>query len=249
MKRILPLFTVTLFCTSVLWAKNPSKTVDFSGRWALDFAQTKNPPPGLQTYNMAVAQDGKQLKVETTLKAERVSEVNSDDRYPGGGNGGGYPGGGYPWRRGGGIGIGGGMGRVGFPMPGVGGGMGMPGRRGGGPRPAPRPRSTMAAYRLYPQSVVYNLDGTESKANLRDPDSTEVASKANWAKGGTLKTSLVGNSDSGRKSGKIQVKDKWKLSEDSQVLTVDRTIKSPGGSNTVHLFFHKQAAESAEKGE
>src|SRR6266568_2040124 len=100
-------------------AKNPSKTVDYSGNWALDFGQTKNPPPGLQEYNMAIKQDGQQLRVETSLKGDL--QDTSSSRYPSSGGGGGYPGGsggGYPGGRRGGGGMGGGMGRIGFPMPG-----------------------------------------------------------------------------------------------------------------------------------
>ena len=53
----------------------------------------------------------------------------------------------------------------------------------------------------------------------------------------------MGNQDSNQRGGKIQVKDEWKLSDDRQTLRVDRTVKSPQGSGTVHLVFHKQAAD------
>lgn len=258
MKRLLPFFVAAAFCSTILLAKTPSRTVDFSGNWALDFGQTKNPPPGLQNYSMAVTQDGKQLKVETSLKGEMQTERRANapsprqgggrrgGGYPGGGYpGGGYPGGGYPGR----VGVGGGMGRVGFPMPGVGGGMGR--RRGGGGGSDPRTveRGNRAAYRLYPKSAVYDLDGSSSTAQFGDPDSTDATSKANWAKGGTLKFTLVGNNNGGQKSGKIQVKDKWKLAENGQYLLVDRDVHSPAGSSKVHLVFRKQAADSNKSDE
>ena len=143
-----------------------------------------------------------------------------------------------------------------MPMPG-GGGMGMPrggmgipgggGGRGGRSRPDTRPEGNPAAYKLFPKTALYNLDGSESTAQLGDQDSTEVTSKADWGKNGELKISLVGKDDSsGQKSSKIQVKDQWKLSEDGQTLKIERAVHSPEGSGTVHLIFHKQAADAGQ---
>jgi hypothetical protein len=235
-------------------AKNPSSTVDYSGNWSLDFSRTKNPPPGLQEYNMAVKQDGHELRVETSLKGD-LQDTNSTRNS---GSGGGYPGGsggGYPGGRrgGGGMGMpGGGMGRIGFPMPGggmgmPGGGMGMPGGGGGGrggrTHPDTRAEGNPAAYKLYPQTAVYKLDGSESTAQLGDQAQTDATTKAEWGKDAALKISLVGNQDPNQKSSKIQLKDEWKLSDDRQTLRADRSMHSPEGSGTVHLVFHKQAAE------
>ena len=233
-------------------AKNLLKTADYSGNWALDFGQTKNPPPGLEEYKMAVKQDGQQLRVETSLKGD-LRETSSS-RYPGSGGGGEYPGGsgrGYPGGRRGGGGMGGGMGRVGFPMPGgtdMPGGMGMPGGggsggRGGRSRPEVRAEGNPAAFKLYPQTAVFKLDGSESTAQLGDPAQTDATTKAEWGKDAALNFSLVGNPVSNQKGSKIRVKDEWKLSDDRQTLRVDRTVHSPEGSATVHLVFHKQAAE------
>jgi len=96
----------------------------------------------------------------------------------------------------------------------------------------------VAAYKLYPRSVVYMLDGSEAAAQLGDPEQAAATSKAEWAKNGqVLKLSLLGNEDPGQKGGKIEVKDQWRFSEDGRCLMVDRYIKSPEGSATVHLVF------------
>lgn len=127
-------------------------------------------------------------------------------------------------------------------MPGGGGS----GGRGGRSRPASRLEGNPTAYKLYPQTAVYKLDGSESTAQLGDQDSTVATSKAEWGRDGELKFSLLGKDDSGQKSSKVQVKDQWKLSEDGQTLKVERSVHSPEGSGSVHLVFHKQAADASK---
>ena len=237
MKKILLVLLTLAFCSTIVQAKQPSKPTNFSGNWVLSFGQTKNPPAGLQRYSMVVNQDEQQLKVDTSLQGDLQATPNTP-------NSGGYPGGssGGSGRRGG---MGGGMGGIGIGIPGV--GMGMP--RGGGGRPrteGPSSQGYVAAYKLYPPSAVYKLDGSESTAQLGNPEQTNATSKAERDKNGeVLKLSLVGNGDSGQGGGKIQVKEQWKLSEDGKSLKVDRTIKSPEGSGTVHLVFLKKEADSS----
>jgi len=224
------------FCSTVLQAKQPSKPTDFSGNWALNFDQTKNPPAGLQGYSMVVNQDEQQLKVNTSLQGDLQATPNTP-------NSGGYPGGstgGYPGGRRGGMGVPGG---IGMGMPG--GGMGMPRGGGGRPRAEGPLQGNVAAYKLYPQSAVYKLDGSRSTVQLGDAEQTHATSKAEREKNGELlKLSLVGKGDSGQGGGKIQVKEQWKLSDDGKFLKVDRSIKSPEGSGTVHLVFLKREADS-----
>jgi len=242
MKRILLVLLTLAFCSAIVQAKQPSKPTDFSGNWVLSFGETKNPPAGLQHYSMVVNQDEQQLKVNTSLEGDLQATPNTPNS---GGNSGGTSGG-YPGGRRGGMGGGMGMpGGIGVGMPG--GGMGMP--RGGGGRPrseGPSSQGYVAAYKLYPPSAVYKLDGSESTAQLGDAEQTNATSKAEREKNGeVLKLSLVGNGDSGQGGGKIQVKEQWKLSEDGKSLKVDRTIKSPEGSGTVHLVFSKREADSS----
>jgi hypothetical protein len=233
MKKTLFVIVILAFCSTFVPAKEASKPADFSGNWVLNFGETKNPPAGLQRYSMVINQDAQQLKVKTTLEGnlQAPSPAPNSSGYPGGG--------GYPGSRRGGMGGMGGMG-----MPGI--GMGMP-RGGGGGRSSriDRPsQGNVAAYKLYPQSVVYKLDGSESTAQLGDPEKSDATSKLQQEKGGqVLKVSLLRNGDSG--SGKIQIKEQWKLAEDGKSLKVDRTIKSPEGSATVHLVFLKAEDESS----
>jgi len=241
MKKILLVWLALAFCSTIAQAKQPSKPTDFSGNWVLSFGQTKNPPAGLQHYSMLVNQDEQQLKVATTLQGDLQATPNTPSS---GGNPGGTSGG-YPGGRRGGMGGGLGMpGGVGMGMPG--GGMGMPRGGAGRPRAEGPLQGNVAAYKLYPPSAVYKLDGSESTVQLGDPEQTSATSKAEREKNGELlKLSLVGNGDSGREGGKIQVKEQWKLSEDGKSLKVDRTIKSPEGSGTVHLVFLKTEADSS----
>jgi hypothetical protein len=239
MKRILFLFLALAFCSTIVRAKEPSKPTNFSGNWVLDFGQTKNPPAGLQSYSMVVNQDEQQLKVQTSLQGDlQTTQIAPNSGgYPGGTSGG-YPGG----RRGG---IGGGMGG-GMGMPG--GGMGMPRGGGGRPRNEGPSQGDVAAYKLYPQSAIYKLDGSESTVQLGDPEQTNATSKAEREQNGeVLKFSLVGKEDSGQGGGKVQVKEQWKLSKDGKTLKVDRSIKSPEGSGTVHLVFSKREADSTSR--
>jgi hypothetical protein len=236
MKKCLPVFLALAFCSMSLQAKNQSKASDFSGNWVLDFSQTKNPPPGLQNYSMVVNQDQQRLKVETSIQGDVQPAAGQNGPYPGGG----YPGGssrGYPGRRGG-MGV---PGRGGMGMPGG----GMPGGGGGGPHPEGASHGGVAAYKLYPHSAVYPLDGSESSAQLGDPEQSEATAKAELEKSGeVLKLSLVGNGDAGQRGHKIQVKEQWKLSVDGKSLKVDRSVKSPEGSGTVHLVFLKKEVDS-----
>jgi len=252
MRKAWPVFCAIVLGSTMLQAKDASKAANFSGEWVLDFGQTKNPPAGLEAYSMVVNQDQQQLKVETSLKGDlQASQDASNSGYPGGSRGGRRGGG-----MGGGIGMpGGGMGmpRGGIGMPGSGGGIpndsGMPGGSsggggGGGGNGSPRPSSSrggVAAYKLYPSSAVYKLDGSESTAQLGDSDQTSATTKTEWAKNGEeLKLSLAGDENPQGKGGKVQIKEQWKLSADGHSLMLERSVKAPEGSGTVHLVFSKQ---------
>ncbi len=254
MKKSLLVFLALAFGSTFVGAKEASKPPSFSGNWVLDFSQTKNPPPGLQNYSMVVNQDQQELKVETSLRGDLQPAERQSGSYPSGGNPGGSSGG-YPGGRRGGMGMPGGGG-IGMPGGGMGmpgsGGMGMPGGgRGtgmpGGGGPHGEGWGTVAAYKLYPPNAVYKLDGSEATVQLGDPEQTEATSKAEVGKNGeALKLSLTGTGYAGQKGGKIQVKEEWKLSADGRSLRVDRSVKSPEGSGTVHLVFSKREVDSSQ---
>lgn len=224
---------------AVAQAKSSGENANFSGTWVLEVSQSKNVPSGLESYTMTVVQDAQQVKVQTALEGDLRPSPQTNGQnpssYPGGGypNGGRYPGGGYP---GGGYpgGIGGGRGGMGR------GGMG---RGPGGPTGMPSQRAEFMAYKYYPASAVYPLDGSQGSAQLGDPDQTAAESRAEWASGGKeLKLSLDAKDDSGYKGNEIKVKDQWKF--DGNYLRVARTVKTSRGSETVHLAFRKQVAEN-----
>jgi len=218
-------------------AKDTSKPTNFSGNWVLNFGQTKNPPDGLQGYELVAKQDERQLKVETTLQVDlqRTSSTPNPVGYPGGSGRTTGMGGGLGVAVPGGIGIG-----MGVPVA-----LGIPRGGGGRSRSGGSSQGNIAAYKLYPQNVAYKLDGSEGTAQLRDVEQTNVTSKAERAKDGELlKLSLVGNGDSGNKGTKVQITEQWKLSEDGKSLKVNRTVKSPEGSGTVHLVFLKRESDA-----
>ena len=238
---LLALSALDLWMTFVQ-AKESSKPTNFSGSWVLNFGQTKNPPEGLRGYNLVVNQDEQHLKVNTTLEGDLQNTANTT-------NSGGYPGGsGRRGGIGGGLGLPGGIGigmgiPVGMGIPGV--GMGIPRGGGGRSRSTGSSQGNVAAYKIYPENVVYKLDGSDGTAQLRDRSQTNATSKAEPAKDGEgLKLSLVGNGDSGNKGDKVMVTEQWKLSEDGKSLKVDRTVKSPEGSGTVHLVFIKRDSDT-----
>jgi hypothetical protein len=231
MKEALAVFLAFVFCPGWGHAKDPSHFANFTGQWVLDFGQMKNPPAGLEDYALVVDQDGHELKVVTQIKGDlqptpgAVSPGGAMIRVPGGGYGG-RGGMGMSGR------MGGGMSR---------GGATVPSGVGGGPRDLENTRGNLAAYQVYPQQVVYKLDGSESAAQFGDLGHTAATSNAEWTTNrDVLKLSLAGDDDTGQGGGKIRVKDQWQLSGDGKFLIVDRRIKSPDGSGTAHLVFSRK---------
>jgi len=231
MKETLAVFLAFVFCPGWGHAKDPSHFTDFTGQWVLDFGQVKNPPAGLQDYALVVNQDGHELKVVTLIKGDLQPTPGAVN--PGGGMAR-SPGGGYGGRGGMGMSgrMGGGMPRGGAPVPSGG---------GGGPRDLENSRGNLAAYQVYPQQVLYKLDGSESAAQFGDLGHSTATSKAEWTTNReVLKLSLAGDNGASQRGGKIRVKDQWQLSEDGRFLIVDRRVKSPDGSGTAHLVFSRK---------
>jgi hypothetical protein len=212
-------------------AKDESVPPNFAGQWVLDFSQTANPPAGLQDYTLAVKLDAQQISVETTLVGKLQAAPGAVTPSGMGGNSG----------RGGGMatGVRRGMGMSR-------GGSGMPGGVGGGPRGEGPFQGNLAAYQFYPQSAVYKLDGSEATAQFSDEGKTPATSKMErTGREQMLKFSLTGKSEADERNGQIKVKDQWQLSEDGRYLKLDRTIKSPEGSGTVHMVFCRPEERAA----
>ena len=243
MRKTLLICASLALSAALALAKTPADNAQFAGTWALDISQTKNVPDGLESYTMTVVQDSQQVKVDTALSGDLRPTPRT-----GGQNSGGYPGGGGGMGRGG---MGGGMGGMGGGMGGMGrggmGGMGRGGMGGGGMgRGGMSPqRAEFMAFKLYPTSAAYHLDGTQGSAQLGGTDATEATSKAEWESGGKeLKIALDAKDNSGYKESEIKLKDEWKL--DGNYLKVSRSVHTSNGSETVHLVFHKQPVEAAQ---
>lgn len=255
--KTMPLCLALAFGAALVPAKAPPKPADFSGKWVLDTSQTKNLPQGLESYSMVVKQDAQQLTVKSSLKGDLKPMGDLNGPNPGGQQGAGYPGG--PIHGSGGIGMGrmGRMGGMGMPgggeapmgegMPGGGLPAGGVGGRGGnrGSRGQGKSHGTIAAFVSYPRRAAYKLDGSETSAQLGGPMHTSATLKANWAKNNqVLKMSVDANAYSGMGSDML-LKDQWKLSKDGESLMVDRSVRSRGGSGTLHLVFHKQTSAAS----
>jgi hypothetical protein len=193
----------------------PAQT-NFSGTWVLDKDETGKLPPQLEDYRMVVTQSEQQLTVETKVEGDfRPPQRESGEGFPGGG---GFPGGS--------------------------GGGGFPGGPGGGGPPGGGPPSGMMALGMVIPNATYSLDGKETTAEVEEPMPGTATLKATWAKGGKgLELSVVRDLDFQGNSVTFTSKETWKLSEDGEVLKLERTIETPRGKDTVKLTFRKNQGE------
>ncbi len=219
------IFSLGAFCTA------PAQT-DFSGTWVLDKEKTRNLPSQLEGYTMVVTQSEQQLTVETKVEGDlRPPARESGERSPRGGGFPGGAGGGFP----------GGSSGGGFP--GGPGGGGFPGGPGGRfPRGGP-PSGLLALGMVIP-SATYLLDGKETTAELEGRMPGTATLKAKWAKDRkALELSAVRQVDFQGNSVTFTSKETWKLSEDGEVLNLQRTVETPHGTDTVKLTFRKDQGE------
>jgi len=216
------IFSLGAFCAA------PAQT-DFSGTWVLDKAKTGNLPSRLQGYTMVVTQSEQQLTVETKVEGDfRPPERESGDGFPGGG---GFPGG----SRGGGF-------------PGGPGGGGFPGGPGGGGFPGGGPPSGLMALGMVIPSATYSLDGKETTAELEGRMPGTATLRAKWTKDRKgLELSMVRHVDIQGNSATFTSKERWKLSEGGAVLSLQRTVETPRGTDTVKLTFNKEKGLGPEE--
>jgi hypothetical protein len=264
-KRAVVLVFCVLAASTVLWAGGKQHP-DFSGTWVLDTSATPNVPASLSSYTMIARQTDLQLtlatKIEGDFQARRSNTQGSqnpnDDGsgqagggYPGGGGGGGrYPGGGGQYPGGG----GGYPGGIGYPRGGIGGigvgvgGVGI-GRRGGSGRSGPGrgrgdrrsdSQGEVRALRVMVPDGSYSLNGQESTFQLPGGASGTATAKAKWVKGGQdIELAVNRRLDMQGDTLNIKSKEKWSLSGDGQILTVDRSISGDHGSHSIKLIFRK----------
>jgi hypothetical protein len=199
---------------------------DFSGTWVLDKTKTRSLPSQFKSYTMVVTQNEQQLIVETKLDGDlKPPEREPGEGFPGGGGFPSGPGGGFP--RGPGGGFPGGPGR-GFP--------------GGGP-----PSGLMVLGMVIP-SATYSLDGKETTAELEGRMPGTATLKARWVKDGkALELSTVRHVDFQGNSVTFTSKERWELAEGGEVLSLQRSVETPRGTDTVKLTFNKEKGHGAEE--
>jgi hypothetical protein len=101
------------------------------------------------------------------------------------------------------------------------------------------------ALRMVIPSATYSLDDKETTAEVEEPMPGTATLKATWAKGGKgLELSVVRDFDFQGNSVTFTSKETWKLSEDGEVLKVQRSVQTPRGTDTVKLTFRKERGES-----
>jgi len=212
------IFSLGTLCTA-------AAQTDFSGTWVLDKEKTRNLPSQLEGYTMVVTQSEQQLTVETKVEGNlRLPAREPGEGFPGGG---GFPGG----SRGGGF-------------PGGPGGGGFPGGPGGGGFPGGRPPSGLMALGMVIPSATYSLDGEETTAELEGRMPGTATLRAKWTKDRKgLELSVLRHVDIQGNSATFTSKERWKLSEDREVLKLDRAIETPRGTDSIKLVFRKEQGE------
>lgn len=99
-------------------------------------------------------------------------------------------------------------------------------------------RKSMAFGMVMP-SVTYNLDGSSSTVQIHKPIPGSATLKADWKKSGKqLNLLKVEKIRGGERT--IKVQEQWKLSKDSKVLEVLRTVNTPRGSAKVKMIFNRE---------
>src|SRR5271157_1376622 len=197
---------------------------NFSGVWVLDKGMTHNLPPGLQSYTMVEQQIVVGTKVAGNLGPSR-------------GGGGAYDDSGSPGERGGGGGGGGGM------RGGGGGGMARGGAAGGGVIGEGSPDGSIAIRMFIPQ-VAYPLDGKKQTSELAGLGKITV--KARWTKDKKgLDLSMIRDVDFQGRPVTFSSDERWTLSDEGEVLKVQRSADTPGATDSIKLIFRKMKGEPA----
>ena len=188
---------------------------NFSGVWILDKEKTRQLPPGLQSYTMVVKQDDQQLVVQTKVEGNLGAAR---------GGGGAYDDSGSPGERGGGGGGG------------MTGGSAAGGIIGGG-----SPDGAIAIRMFIPQ-VTYSLDGKKQTTELAGLG--KITSKAKWAKDKKGLELTMGREVlfQGRPVT-FTSDEKWMLSDEGEVLKVQRSADTPGAADSIKLIFRKMKGE------
>lgn len=91
------------------------------------------------------------------------------------------------------------------------------------------------------QTAVFNLDGSETMANVEGRFPGKAARKAKWMnEGKTLELNTVLNANFQGNDVTITTVEHWELADDGKTLKVHRATESPRGKNEISLVFTKK---------
>ena len=91
-----------------------------------------------------------------------------------------------------------------------------------------------------PQKATYNLDGSETTAEMTGRMPGKATMKAKWAGDNVLELSSVQNVNVQGNDVTITRQDHWELAEGGKVLKVHRNTESPRGKQESKLVFNKK---------
>jgi len=100
-------------------------------------------------------------------------------------------------------------------------------------------RETIGLSMVMPQAT-YSLDGEEKAVQFAGMN---LKIKAKWAKDGeTLDLSVIQENNMSTQTPGFHVKERWTLSDGGQVLKVQRSVTTGGGTGMITLIFGKGAS-------
>lgn len=91
-----------------------------------------------------------------------------------------------------------------------------------------------------PQALAFNLDGSETTAELTGRMTGKATRKAKWMSEKILELNDLRDVNFQGNAVQIKVVDHWELADDGKTLKVHRTTESPQGSQQLKLSFAKK---------
>ena len=91
------------------------------------------------------------------------------------------------------------------------------------------------------QELVYNLDGSETAADVVRPLAGVMNLKASWVESSkTLELTSTITGDNDGKEATIKTREQWQLMENGRALQIVRARETPQGKQRFKLYFDKQ---------
>jgi len=91
------------------------------------------------------------------------------------------------------------------------------------------------------QELIYNLDGSETTADVVRPLAGVVNLKASWVESSkTLELTSTITGDNNGKEATIKTREQWQLMENGRSLQIVRARETPQGKQRFKLYFDRQ---------